>query len=62
MASASRKQNMKAKDVLIGVAGPIVISDFMDYLDRAGDCQSLPVGLGGYACQYSLAGAAKARI
>ena len=47
MASANRKQNMKAKDVLIGVAGPIVISDFMDYLDWAGDCQSLPVGLGG---------------
>jgi len=47
MASASRRQNRKAKDVLIGVAGPIVISDFMDYLDRAGVCQNLPVGLGG---------------
>src|ERR1041385_8605855 len=44
MASASR---MKAKDVIIGVAGPIVISDFMDYLDWVGDCQSLPLGLGG---------------
>lgn len=31
----------------IGIAGPIVTSDFATYLDRATDCVNLPVGLGG---------------